>query len=198
MTKSGPTLELHFTQTPSAELFRTVFRNPSLESPIVGIRGSYVPPRSIPFRWGPTLHALCIFFVKVAMIKTDEATLYPILQGQSSCPAASIRKLLMRGETHTALDLFGTDVSGRSLLHKMIGLVNPHLRRPGPLQVYLKSTSFTSEAIRIFIDDCEVTKNESRLKSLISSLEKTWVGGKVPVRPLAIASTKESHAISLQ
>lgn len=180
MKKTNMSLELHFSEHESVELTRTVFRHEPFETPIVGMRGYSVPSGVIPFRWGTTLHAVALFFVKATLIESEEQIYLPILEGKKRCPASVIARLLFRHPENSCMDIFGADASGRPLLSRMIVTYNPFLKHAGPIQTLIRHTLLSPQSIRIFFNGRDITKNRKMVALLATNLEKSWKPGSQP------------------
>ncbi len=175
------TLELHFSSIDAPELIQTRFVCPRLDMHIIGIRGCNVPNFAVPFKWGVASHALCLFFVKTVDFYNNNKLNQCILSGVSKSPANTITNLLYKRPTCWLLDLFGVDISGRSLLKRPILCCNALKRRPGPIKVYFRTGFYKAENIRIYIDQKDIsrdiTKDTAAISLLSQNLEQTWHPG---------------------
>ena len=169
-------LELHFSNLPKPELFRTTFKFPGFDSPIHGLRGHSVPPGHLPFRWSPALHGLSFLFAKSALNFLSSKHHEPLALGYRSCIASCVATLFYKRTDSWAFDLFGTDANGKTLLSKLFRTYNYHLTRPIPMQIYFRSSVFSPSQIKIIVDGkplCTVAE----LESLTKALEATWSPG---------------------
>ena len=171
-------LELHLSQHNTLELTRTVFRLRRGDQGIVGIRGTQVPLGAVPFKWGPSLHALTLFFTKAALIEKDDDLLTPCLQGKAPSPALNIARLMYRQAMQSYLDIFGSDASGRPNLNRLISVCNFHLKDTRPVQLYLRTPPLSPTGIKVFVDEEELTGRKPRLMELVKELSSTWRPGK--------------------
>ncbi len=178
MRDAEASLELHLSKHNFLELTRTVFKLHRNDIPTVGIRGIQAPPGAIPFKWGPTVHALTLFFVKAAAIADDNELYRPCLQGKSPSPALNIARLMGRQEPRCCFDLFGVDKSGRSNISRMLSICNHQLRDLRPVQLYLRTPPLSPTGIRVWVDEDEVTGNREKLTALAAELASAWQPGK--------------------
>jgi hypothetical protein len=166
-----PSLELYFGNTETPGLYRTVFRAPCNEHPVVGVRGPLFHNPSLPFIWSTSCVALSLFFVSAALLATTgKESILPLLEGGPSSPAAAIGKLMNKGVRSWLHDIFGSDAGGRSLLSRIILLGNARGRRQGPTTVTLRSSFLPAHSIRIFVDGADVSCDPHALGSLRDKL----------------------------
>ena len=65
-----PSLELYFGNAETPGLYRTVFRAPNHDTPIVGVRGPLFHHPSLPFIWSSSCVALSLLFVSATLSGT--------------------------------------------------------------------------------------------------------------------------------
>ena len=180
--KSKNSLQLYFGNKYSPGLYRTVFRHYTMEEAIVGMRGTTIPTSGMPFIWGPSSQAMALLFVTAVKAYVEKLALnLPLLEGASSSPAGTLARLLKKRSSSWLLDLFGSDASGRSFLHRMIILGNPRGRQHGPISATLRSDFLSPAEIQIFVDGEDVTSQPEALSSLRESLEKSFIPRKDPL-----------------
>jgi hypothetical protein len=168
---STASLELYFGNTDTPGLYRTVFRAPGHESPIVGVRGPLFHYPSLPFIWSTSCVALSLLFVSaVLQSATGEHAILPLLEGGASSPAGAIGKLMNKGVRSWLHDIFGSDSSGRSLLSRIILLGNARGRRHGPTTATLRSSYLSAKNISIFVDGVDISTNANSLAELKGKL----------------------------
>jgi hypothetical protein len=170
-------LSLYLIENPEVSLTRLEFHPAHSHTPFVGIRGSSTPPNAIPLRWGPTLHALTLLFLKASLISRKVEYLLPVLEGGRGSPAANISRLLTKAYQRNCLDLFGTDSAGRSTLSRILILCNSRFYHSGPAQVYVRETLLPSSSIRVFLGNEEISHNRSKLSEIAQRLTSSWVPG---------------------
>lgn len=171
---SQAVLELHFGKAESFELIKTVFKAPTLNTPIVGIRGNHAPSGVVSFRWTKTTHAIAMFFLKAREIHFTNQLPAPALQGTKGDPVTSIARLLHKRMEGWIIDLFGADIQGRPLLSKIILCCNYLGKRPGPMQVFLRTNYLAPQNIRVFLDEREITDRQTEMQALTKSMEAAW------------------------
>ena len=166
-----PSLELYFGNTETPGLYRTVFRAPNHDAPIVGVRGPLFHHPSLPFIWSSSCVALSLLFVS-AVLKSAalEEAILPLLEGGTSSPAGAIGKLMNKGIRSWLHDIFGSDASGRSLLSRIVLLGNPRGRRQGPITATLKGSYLSPSNIRIVIDGSDISSDVEALSTLRQKL----------------------------
>ena len=187
---------LYFGGQISPGLYRTMFTHPTYDDPIIGMRGTTIPPSGVPFIWGPSAQALSMLFVRaVSRYKEGQLSSLPHLEGFSSSPAGSLARLLKKRSASWIFDLFGADSSGRPLLQRMLTVGNPHSRLPGPITVSLRPGFISPAAIQIFIDGEDISDDIEALKKLNTSLEICFVPRKDPLAGRRINKPPEHKII---
>lgn len=180
--KGKSRLELYFGNNTSPGLYRTVFKTPSIPSPIVGTRGNTLPTSGLPFNWTPSSQSLAILLVAaVKSALTNDCSGRPLLEGPSSSPAGTLARLLKKRTTSWLHDIFGTDASCRSLLHRMIELRNPRGLQHGPITATLRSEYLSPNDIQIFVNSEDITNNLKAITNLLNSLIASFVPRKDPL-----------------
>lgn len=184
-------LELHFGNLSSPELYRTVFFGPGIEEPIVGVRGAVIPTVGHPFIWGPSSQSLSLLFVGAVRhhLESKQKT-PPVLEGPSSSPAGILARLLQKRTNSWLHDLFGTDASGRSLLHRIIVLVNPRGRRIGPISAGLRTEYLAPSNIKVLLEGKDISNDKIALKELFDSLLSSYTPRKDPLAKKRIQNSK--------
>jgi hypothetical protein len=180
--KSKCSLHLYFGNEKSPGLYRTVFWHSSLEDPIVGIRGTTIPTKGLPFIWGPSSQALALLFVTAVYSRETVAfENHALLEGPKGSPAGTLARLMKKRSSSWLLDLFGADISGRSLLHKMIIFGNPRGRQHGPISASLREEYLSPTNIQIFIDGEDITNSHAQLSLLKGHLLSSFIPRKDPL-----------------
>lgn len=166
-------LELHFTNAKSPELIRTYFDSPHTHAPIVGCRGEAFSRTLKPFKWVTSTHALSIALLGAAKQHYENIPYdRPVLVGGTPSAASSLYYLIKR-DAVWLLDLFGVDPSGNTLLKRMFRFVNAHRTRPGDVEVYLWTSRLPQSAIKVFVDQNEISTYEE-ICALHAALEKSF------------------------
>lgn len=175
-------LDLYFGASETPGLYRTVFHAPRSSKPIVGMRGTTLHTSALPFIWGPAAQSLSLLFVSAvhARIQGNDVTM-PILEGSSASPAGALARLLKKRTTSWLHDLFGADVSGRSLLHRIVILGNARGKQHGPVTATLREEFLSSGDIRIFIDGEDISCNERELARLTTQLRESYIPRRNPL-----------------
>lgn len=175
-------LDLYFGSSETPGLYRTVFHAPRSSKPIVGIRGTTLHTSALPFIWGPAAQSLSLLFVSAvhARVKGSDVTM-PLLEGGSASPAGALARLLKKRTTSWLHDLFGTDASGRSLLHRIVILGNARGKQHGPTTATLRDDFLSSGDIRVFIDGEDISCNEPKLAKLTAQLMESYVPRRNPL-----------------
>ena len=175
-------LSLYFGGQTSPGLYRTKFTHPTLADPIVGVRGTTIPPSGVSFVLGPSMQALSMLFVRAAIRHREgQSSALPELEGVSASPAGSLSRLLKKRPESWVFDLFGADSSGRPLLQRILTVGNPHCRFPGPITVSLREKYLSPAAIQVFVDGRDISEDVAALKELTTSLEMSYVPRKDPL-----------------
>ena len=168
-------LHLFFEDGESPQLVRSLFYPAGDNPPIIGMRSSYSRSSFLPFRWNTTNHAVCVFLVN-ARLKAHSSTLHePILVGERNTMAASLGRVFRKQKLSSIFEIFGSDISGRPNLNRMILCYNYNRRVPGPIRVYFRSTFVRPEQIRIFTDEKEISSCENVLAEFAKRLEASWL-----------------------
>ena len=129
------------------------------------------------FRWTPASHALALFFVRALEQHMLELEFEPVLSGNTQSPAGSVVRLLKKRISHSLLDAFGTDVAGRSLLHKIILCSNYTRTTVGPAQIFLRKGLLCAGDIEVYHNEQLVSEYLSDIALLRSALQKSWKPG---------------------
>lgn len=195
---SQAVLELHFGKAETFELIKTVFKAPSLENPIVGIRGNHAPSGVVSFRWTKTTHAIAMFFLKAREIHFTSQLPAPALEGIKGDPVTSIVRLLHKRMEGWTIDLFGADIQGRPLLSKIILCCNYLGKRPGPMQVFLRTNYLSPQNIRVFLDSREITERHTEMQALTKSMEAAWKRGVRQDNVIPIKKSKNNDKVVVQ
>jgi hypothetical protein len=174
-------LELYFGSSETPGLYRTVFHTPRSSKPIVGMRGTTLHTAALPFIWGPAAQSLSLLFVSAvqARVQGNPVTM-PLLEGGSASPAGALARLLKKRTTSWLHDLFGTDASGRSLLHRIVILGNARGKQHGPTTATLREEYLSSSDIRVFIDGEDISSNEPELDRLTAQLMESYIPRRNP------------------
>lgn len=160
-------LQLYFSAQPSPGLYQTKFILPTYPDPIVGMRGSLYSSFCHPFIWCNSCVALSIMFVSAVLAHArGQKPPAPLLEGDTTSAAGIIGKLLNKGVRSWLHDIFGSDATGRPLLHRMILCCNARGRLHGPVTVTLKSAFLPASNITIFMDNQEISQDVVALESL--------------------------------
>jgi hypothetical protein len=181
MSKTENRLELYFSNPLSPELYRTLFIPPYQTQPIVGLRGTTLHSTCLPFIWGPASQAISLLLVSAVVRRLSDAPRsLPLLEGPSLSPAGAIARLLTKRTTSWLHDLFGSDVTGRSLLHRMIVLGNARGRQQGPITATLNENYLSSLNISILIDGEDISQDLQALLQLRDCLRSTFIPRRDP------------------
>lgn len=129
------------------------------------------------FRWTPASHALALFFVRALEQHLLELEFEPVLSGNTQSPAGSVVRLLKKRISHSLLDAFGTDVSGRSLLHKIILCSNYTRTTVGPAQIFLRKGLLEAGNIEVYHNQQLISEHLADIALLRSALQKSWKPG---------------------
>jgi hypothetical protein len=175
-------LELYFGSSETPGLYRTVFHAPRSSKPIVGMRGTTLHTTALPFIWGPAAQSLSLLFVSAvqARVQGNPITM-PLLEGGSASPAGALARLLKKRTTSWLHDLFGTDASGRSLLHRIVILGNARGKQHGPTTATLREEYLSSSDLRVFIDGEDISSNEPELARLRAQLMDSYIPRRNPL-----------------
>lgn len=168
-------LELHFTTGETPQLTKTVFMCPHLETPLTGMRGELVPRHVVPFRWTTAIHALSLCFVRALANELQGKQYEPALIGQHGTPASSVDFLIQKSHLWV-IDLFGSDVNGKSLLRRIFTIMNSRCTMPGPVQIYVKTNILKPANIKVFLDGERLTGVEE-VSRLAEGLQSSWRPG---------------------
>lgn len=175
-------LELFFGNQSSPGLYRTVFHAPGGGKPTVGMRGTTIPTCGLPFVWGPASQSLALLFVAaVRKHHLGESLDYPLLEGPTSSPAGALARLLKKRTASWLHDLFSSDASGRSLIHRFIILGNPRGKQHGPLSATLRTDYLSPSDIKVYLDGKDITSDETALTSLYEALTAAFIPRKDPL-----------------
>lgn len=164
-------LELYFGNTDTPGLYRTVFRVPSLDIPIIGVRGPLFHSPSLPFIWGTSCIALSLLFVSAVTAEAQGQSVFlPLLEGDHNSPAGAIGRLTNKGIRSWLHDIFGADYGGRPLLNKIVLLGNARGRRQGPITATLRTSYLSAKNISVFVDGENISRNAPALEELKAKL----------------------------
>lgn len=94
-------------------------------------------------------------------------------------------------------DLFGTDASGRSLLHRIVVLGNARGKQHGPTTATLREDYLSSCDIRIFVDGEDISYNEPELAKLATQLTEAYIPRKNPLEGQSKHSSNDATAWSV-
>jgi hypothetical protein len=162
-----PSLELYFGTSDTPGLYRTVFKAPGHEHPIIGVRGPLFHSPSLPFIWSSSCVALSLLFVSaVAKEAQGQQGWLPLLEGDAASPAGALGRLMNKGIRSWLHDVFGSDHNGRSLLHRIILLGNARGRRHGPITATLRSSYLAPKDIQVFVDGSDISADAPALEAL--------------------------------
>lgn len=179
-------LELWFLFGDNLELNKTIFRSPSLPSPICAVRGKTAGAytTTTTFQWTSAVQALSILLLKaVVRERSDSDAREPLLEGSSNSLAASLDAALYK---QTAwLDLLGWTASGDPLSRRILRRTNPGRRRPGPVMISLNQNLLPPSAIVVYCDNQRVT-NTKTLEKFIQLIESQWRATKKPSTKRAV------------
>lgn len=165
-------IELYFIEGKSPELQRIRFSHPSLEAPILSVRGksegAYLGTKS--FQWTPAVRALAIFFLraKARFLSLEQ----PLLSGEAGSPAASLDYALSK-QTSWLFEMFGWNEDGQSLAKTFILRTNPNRKRPGPVSLSLCTHAFCVDDVQIFVDEREID-DCGILEVVANQIEASW------------------------
>ena len=164
---------LSFGSLDQPELFSTVFCHSLLGAPQVAIRGGGGSTDS--FRWSAGVHSLSILMVRSLvwgeLAKFHAGSMAALVGGRGS-PALSLDYAISKKPAWLS-QMFGSDLNGDPLLRRLLHRINPELKRPGPVVIYLNTQALHPHNIRVlirgsFIDDRTI------LMELLSRLEESW------------------------
>jgi hypothetical protein len=146
------------------------------------MRGTTLHTSALPFIWGPAAQSMSLLFVSAvrARVKGSDISM-PLLEGGSASPAGALARLLKKRTTSWLHDLFGTDASGRSLLHRIVILGNARGKQHGPTTATLREEFLSSGDIRVFIDGEDISYDEPKLAKLTEQLMESYVPGRNPL-----------------
>lgn len=178
MKSNSTKLELHFSDTDSPELIKTVFQSTKLDTKIIGQRSLGILPSGIvSFKWTPCSQALAIFFVNAKILISAGSEPLPLLEGFNLSPAASLGARLWKRDYAWIHDVFGTDKDGTPILRDIIIGINVRQKTKAPVQLFLRTGFLAEEEIRIFLGSTNISDNFSALKKLASKLSDQWAPG---------------------
>ena len=124
-------------QGSSCYLDRTFFSHPLLEKPLEAQRGTTTPKGIGTFAWSRAVQALSLLCVQSVMSDVAGAP-QNSLMGDAGTLAASLDSAISKQPTWV-YQIFGSDTEGTSVLRRLVSRVNPERKRPGAVEISLKT-----------------------------------------------------------
>jgi hypothetical protein len=125
------------TQGSSCYLDRTSFSHPLLEKTLKAQRGSTTPRGVGTFTWSRAVQAISLLCVQSAMASLEGSSAN-YLSGDAGTLAAALDSAISK-QPSWVYQIFGSDKQGFSLLRRLVSRVNPERKRPGAVEISLKT-----------------------------------------------------------
>jgi len=145
----------------------TLFEHPYYPAPIRAHRGGIQPVgNGGTFSWTSAVRALALLLTKVAAHRHTGGK-RPSIQGERGSLASSLDYAIHKQPLWLA-DMFGLDQNGQSLLRRLIRIVNPNRKRPGPVAIHWGGNDDCH--VRVMRNN-EVIASSSEFERILESLD---------------------------
>jgi hypothetical protein len=146
-------------------LDRSSFWHPLLEKPLVAQRGTTTPRGTGTFAWSRAVQALSLLCVQSVLTNVEERPPNPLI-GDAGTLAASLDSAISK-QPSWVYQIFGADTEGTSLLRRLVSRVNPERKRPGAVEISIKSELTRATEIVVNGRICSAAEELRSLASLL-------------------------------
>ncbi len=194
------TLSLHFYGSP-AELYKVEYLKEGLNLRR-SIRGLSHPSENCSgsFKWSSAVRALSALILRTVCKHSGSVEgVEPSIHGESLSLASSLDYALSK-EPAWMIEMFGSDLTGRCFLRKLIYRTNPERKYPGPVILTLNKNCLHPDSIRIFWNSQVVDQGE-HFHHLLNDVEGKKCSEQVSLTSLptafvdSIASTESKEVL---
>ena len=165
-------LYLWFQSAPRPELVQVRFMHADA-APRISYRGKILMHEKDAglFQWSSAVKAFAELAVGTrAWVANDKKGEPFALSGEANSKAASLDFAISK-PTSWIVDLFGREISEKSVAKVVFKRENSERKLPGPVRIFLNSALFSGGTLKIFLDGVEL-QNAQALKQLFISLEQ--------------------------
>ncbi len=154
-------------------LIQTHFQHPLLSSPAMTYRGQRALDCAGTFRWSTGVMGLCLLLVRhgLSLMMENAADHPPVMariEGEHGSLASSLDYALSK-RPMWLMDMFGITAKGTPLSQLLLHRINPERKRPGPVVVFVRNTSFK---IDVYVDGRSANA-PADLENLLNAMENT-------------------------
>ena len=140
-------------------LNRTEFTHPLNGQSVVSFRGknsSRVVSHTGSFQWSNAVKAMSDLMLNYKLVSLrDSSSSQASIVGESGSLASSLDYAISK-QPNWLLDMFGVDSKGSSIFKRLIIRLNSERRKPGPVQIFLKTDKLLSCNVGIYLNSYEV------------------------------------------